>query len=418
MQRPGFTLIELVLVIAIIGAVTAVTVPLYNDYQIRSDLNLATTQSTQGLARAKILAQSGKDGSAWGFYIPSGTLYKGENYATRDPQYDEVYPMPSTIVINGLTEVSYSKGEGKPSNTGESTLTAISGDTTTVEISVQTSGVAMNQTDKITICHNGNNLSVSENAWPAHQNHGDMLGSCPVVSSSSASSVASVVSSVVSSVSSAVSSTVSSASSVVSSAGGGGGGGASSVASSVATCLSRFSVTADGTITTTSTVNITYKVLGAELRYGSNGPEANVYVSYKTGNGNNFTKLFSGNDVDGGETQMVSGVTTGKKLVTQVRGYFKQSGWLTFDNTVTNLNTTNVKILRNGDTAPSIVTANGQKNVATFLKPYINAQNKIVIGQYDLLYLVDLNEVEDSATFDYQDAVLLVSFAQPAGACN
>jgi hypothetical protein len=31
---------------------------------------------------------------------------------------------------------------------------------------------------KVTICHNGNTLSVSENAVPAHLAHGDTLGPC------------------------------------------------------------------------------------------------------------------------------------------------------------------------------------------------------------------------------------------------
>ncbi len=33
---------------------------------------------------------------------------------------------------------------------------------------------------KITICHNGNTISVSENAWPAHDSHGDSKGPCKI----------------------------------------------------------------------------------------------------------------------------------------------------------------------------------------------------------------------------------------------
>lgn len=32
---------------------------------------------------------------------------------------------------------------------------------------------------KITICHNGKNLDISENAWKAHEDHGDTKGACP-----------------------------------------------------------------------------------------------------------------------------------------------------------------------------------------------------------------------------------------------
>ncbi len=36
--------------------------------------------------------------------------------------------------------------------------------------------------DKVTICHNGNNLSISSSAVPAHLAHGDMLGGCTITS--------------------------------------------------------------------------------------------------------------------------------------------------------------------------------------------------------------------------------------------
>jgi hypothetical protein len=31
---------------------------------------------------------------------------------------------------------------------------------------------------KVTICHKGKTISVSKSAWPAHQRHGDTLGTC------------------------------------------------------------------------------------------------------------------------------------------------------------------------------------------------------------------------------------------------
>ena len=34
---------------------------------------------------------------------------------------------------------------------------------------------------QVTVCHNGSNLSVNENALSAHLGHGDTLGECPVI---------------------------------------------------------------------------------------------------------------------------------------------------------------------------------------------------------------------------------------------
>jgi Tfp pilus assembly major pilin PilA len=393
MKRSGFALIELLLVIGIIGAVTGMAVPIYRDYEIKNDLNLATEQVQQGLARARLLSQSGQNDSSWGFFIPSGTLYKGETYAARDASFDEIYSMPSTITTTGLSEVAYSKIGGMPDSTGAIVLTALNKEQRTIEITVESESVAVVQDDKLTICHyppenpgNKHSLTLSESAWPAHRDHGDTLGPCPG-ESSAASSVAS--------------STASSA------------GAASSA--SAATCADRFSVAADGTITTTGTVSVTYKVLGSAITYGSGGPEVNVYVSRKNTGNPGYTDLFSGADVDGGEQQIVSGYSNGSQAIVKVRGYFKQKGWLTFDKTyASNDGSGHFYILRNGDPIPNIPAFSNQSNIQQFLKNIIDAQNKISIGEYDVVMLVELGALNTSAS-DFQDAVIQLQFSSPTG---
>jgi hypothetical protein len=55
-------------------------------------------------------------------------------------------------------------------------------------------GAAQYKAPKITICHKAGpkgkrvTLSVSANAWPAHQRHGDTLGACPQTQTSTQSS--------------------------------------------------------------------------------------------------------------------------------------------------------------------------------------------------------------------------------------
>ncbi len=203
MKHSGFSLVEMLMVIGIIGVVGGITVPLYRDYQVRNDLNVATEQVTQGLARARLLSQSAQGDAGWGFYIPDGVLFKGDSYATRDESADEIYEMPSTIATSGLTEVSYSKNKGVPGEIGQITLTAQDNEERTILIEVQNQAVSVVSGDNLTICHNPgttnqHTLTISDNAWPAHQNQGDTLGACAGASSSSApasSSVASVVSS-------------------------------------------------------------------------------------------------------------------------------------------------------------------------------------------------------------------------------
>jgi prepilin-type N-terminal cleavage/methylation domain-containing protein len=406
-SRSGFTLIELLLVIGIIGVVGAISIPLYNDFQIRSDLNLATEQASQGLARARILSQSGKGDDNWGFFVPSGTLYKGISYAERDTEYDEVYPMPSTITTTGLLEVSFSRLEGAPSATGTIVLTSLTGEQRTVLMTVEKSGIAMNSTDRITICHvtgdgsPNHTLEVADNAWPGHQSHGDSLGSCPAESSSSSTSETT-------SSSSSTSSSVSSSS-------------ASSASSAGATCTDRISIAADGTLTTTSTVNVTWKALGSAITFGEGGPEVNVYVSYKVGTAGSYTSLFSGRDIDGNETQTVNGIAANSVITTKAQAYYRQKWWLTYDQSYTNSDEEGHTItLRNGDTLPNYPALASQASLETFLQPYVNASRVVTIGQYEVLYLMELGSIDDltSESVDFQDAVLLLTFNQPAGACN
>lgn len=417
MRRAGFALIEMLLVIGIVGTMTGLAVPLYRDYQIRNDLNLATEQATQGLARARLLAESGQNDDAWGFYVPAGVLYKGSSYITRDTSFDEMYPMPSTIMTTGLSEVSYSKLKGQPSATGAITLVALNQDSRTILIVVESESIAVVQNDRISICHRSGNstrtLTINDNAWPAHQAHGDTLGACPEESSSSSSSSA-VVSSAASSVASSAASSASSA----------GGGGASS---SVATCADRFSVAADGTITTTGPLSVRFDSLGAQFGYGNGGPSVPVKVAYKkTSNGNSWTNLFSGNAINGagGATQTVSGFTTGNKVILRYHASFSSRGWLSYDRKIySNDGSNNIMVLRNGDTAPTVTGSNGQTSISTLLQS-ITLNGRISIGTYDVVLIGDFNRQDcnscsnnycsNCSGVDYQDGVVLVKFLTPS----
>ena len=232
--RKGFTLVEILLVLGIVSVVGGISVPLYREFQIRNDLNLAMEQTVQGLRRAQILSQAAQNDDEWGFYVPAGTLYKGRSYETRDVAYDEVYPMPSNIGTTGLLEVSYAKTSGKANDTGTITLHAANDETRSIVVEVISEGVATTLNDNFSICHhppgnpeNSNTLSISDSAWPSHESHGDTLGACPgdpdPDSEESSSSSSSSAASNSSGISSAQSSAGGASSGGGSSAGGGGG---------------------------------------------------------------------------------------------------------------------------------------------------------------------------------------------------
>ena len=182
MYRPAFSLIEILLVIGVIGIVTALTIPAFRRYQVRSDLDNATQQITQSLGRARILSVSGERDATWGVYVPGAVLFKGKSYALRDPSFDEMYPVSPAIALSGLQEVVFSRLEGSPSATGSIILTALSGDMRQINIIIDKEGIPTTSEDKITICHKPKSIcqtmKIPDNAWPGHQGHGDHMGVC------------------------------------------------------------------------------------------------------------------------------------------------------------------------------------------------------------------------------------------------
>ena len=183
MTRSAFTLLEALVVIGIIALLAGLSTPFVRQLLIRGDVQRSAEQVIQALARAQTLSQNGEGGSAWGFHVPTGTLFQGNSYDTRDPQYDESYPMPPTITASGsLTEVTYSRLEGKPSATGSILLLGLENERESILITISAEGIPILFPDRLTICHcqghDARTLHIPDNAWPAHERHGDHLGAC------------------------------------------------------------------------------------------------------------------------------------------------------------------------------------------------------------------------------------------------
>lgn len=415
--RRGFSLIEVMLVVALIGAIAGVGVPLYRDYQIRNDLNLATEQVTQGLARARLLSQAAQNDDSWGFYAPAGVLYKGESYETRDPAFDETYPMPSTIKIEGLLEVNYQKIHGAPDATGEIILTTINDDTRNILIQVRTESIAVVAADRFTICHNpdsGNpqTLSIPDNAWPAHQAHGDTFGACPGASSAPSAAQSS-------SQSSSAAAPVASSSAPSSAA----------ASSAAPVCQDRVAINPDGTIEILGSLSVTFYSYGAQFAYGNGGPTVPVYVSYRKKNSGSWSNLFNGNAINGtgGAQQTVTSFSTANnqnRLYVRFRAYYSQRNWFTYENYAYSNGQPEVLYLRDGDTPPTITASNGQQSISTLIQPLVDNTGKIDIGAHDVLMMVDFNRESCSSCsneycsnctgVDYQDGVVLVRFNMPS----
>ena len=124
-SNSGFTLIETLIVVAIITSVSAIILPVSIDYQQRNDLDVAQTTFVQSVRRAQQLSMSGELDSQWGVTATSSNvvIFKGTNYATRDTSYDENYDISSSITSSGQVEYDFVKITGLPAQNGVVTFT-------------------------------------------------------------------------------------------------------------------------------------------------------------------------------------------------------------------------------------------------------------------------------------------------------
>ena len=122
----SFTLVEVLLVIGIIAILIAIIAPMGIDFYKNQQLDNSTQMIINTLRRAQLKAMSIELDANYGVYFTEGsyTLFKGNSFADRDVQYDELFELSSFISINETPkEFVFSKFEGEPSINGDIFLT-------------------------------------------------------------------------------------------------------------------------------------------------------------------------------------------------------------------------------------------------------------------------------------------------------
>ena len=116
----GFTLIEVLLVVAIISLITVVSAPLLLSFQDSNELNVATSTVEQYLYEAQSYSRNGAHDCGWGVIIVNQNLilFCGDSYGSRQPAYDTIYEIPSSVFIKKSREIDYSKITGLPQSAG------------------------------------------------------------------------------------------------------------------------------------------------------------------------------------------------------------------------------------------------------------------------------------------------------------
>ncbi len=136
MRIRGFTLLEIALSVSILGMIFGMSIPMYRIFSVRNDLDIAVSTLVQDYRRAQTLSVLADGDSMWGVHVATGSIliYKGSSYASRDQAFDENTEIPTSIVVSGLTNVSFTKQVGLPQSTGTTTFTSITNETRNVTI--------------------------------------------------------------------------------------------------------------------------------------------------------------------------------------------------------------------------------------------------------------------------------------------
>lgn len=133
-KNAAFTLLEVLLVVALITVIAGISIPAYQSFQNRNDLDIAASAFAQSLRRAQTLSQAVDDDTSWGVFAQNGsiTIFKGAGYATRDTAFDEVFDISPSLALSGTSEYIFSKFTGEPSSAGSLVVTSINNETRTI----------------------------------------------------------------------------------------------------------------------------------------------------------------------------------------------------------------------------------------------------------------------------------------------
>jgi type II secretory pathway pseudopilin PulG len=112
----GLTLIEILISVFLIFLLASLFVSVGLNFYKSQQLRINSQEILQTLRRAQMRAMLTELDSSFGVYLTNNsyTLFKGDSFLQRDPQYEEVFNLPQIVKVSGMSEIVFLKSEGLP----------------------------------------------------------------------------------------------------------------------------------------------------------------------------------------------------------------------------------------------------------------------------------------------------------------
>jgi len=126
----GMTLIEVLLVIGLLGALVGLAIPFYQSFQVTSELDNTTHEIISALRLAQGRAMASENFESHGVHFETGefTVFSGDEYDANDPK-NFATEISRTLSINAESaDMIFTKVMGIPENTFGVVITSSSGE--------------------------------------------------------------------------------------------------------------------------------------------------------------------------------------------------------------------------------------------------------------------------------------------------
>jgi hypothetical protein len=182
-----------------------------------------------------------------------------------------------------------------------------------------------------------------------------------------------------------------------------------------ATVIDYVTVSDASTVTPKQQLEMEIRILGAGVTASSSNSSRITFVPTEAKlsyDGASYQRLFYGSNPEVDPTKVVFRSTVRAGAPIRFGGRYYYSGnWGQFHFSASG--TRNVRTLVNGQVPPTTYPLHTAPTLENFIKPYLDASGKVMIGPMDVIVFMELTHTDSQADqqgYDLQDMVLLVTF--------